>query len=307
VADQIGEVVAPVTLVFFDGTETPATSSFDVLLGIKNAYGIDRSYWSKGPTIQLHLPFHDGPGDDYVITAAVNGFRDTGDFVTANPKVHNTLKLMLIPSGAKISFCSWDTLKSKYPRASYFLGLGDDDGAARARYLELQKSKPAALACFLNLITAMMDINLNGKSPLDFIKGICWDSTFAQDRFFGYADPAIIPAIQAAAAEGDFAEEKDCAAFHKGSTCSYKQTTYDYSNVQLTFHEGDTQLIDGVKCVKIEPDMDLYKSLLNHGLMEVLPNLSTHGLTNPVDILSLRWLDSADDNESNFDPGYNLV
>lgn len=306
-SDEANERVAPITIVLYGGMEQPLEESFDVLIGVRNNNEIKKSFWTKGPIVELNLAFHDGPGDDYTITSWAKGYLGTGDFVTVDPKFHKTLKLMMIPVGAKLVFCSWDKLKAQYPKASQFLGLGEDDTAAKARYTDLQKTKPYSLACFLNLISAMMDINLNGKTPLDYIKGICWDDTFAQDRFFGYADPAIISAIEASADEGHFAEEKDCAAFHPGSTCSYKQTDYDYSNVQLTFHQQDTKVIDGMECVKIEPDMDLYKSLVNHGLMEVIPNLSTHGLTNPISVLSLRWLDSANDGENPFVPGYSLV
>ena len=55
------------------------------------------------------------------------------------------------------------------------------------------------------------------------------------------------------------------------------------------------------------PFMDLYKDLLDHGLLEVLPNLLTQGLTSPIDILSLRWLDTNDANQPPFDPGYTLA
>jgi hypothetical protein len=109
----------------------------------------------------------------------------------------------------------------------------------------------------------------------------------------------MIPMVVAGAAEGEFAEEKDPGLLHSGAILSYKQTQYDYSNVQLTFHqnEPDLKTIDNLQCVLFEPDMDLYKDLLDHGLLEVLPNLLTHGLTDTVDILSLRLLDTTDDNE----------
>lgn len=154
----------------------------------------------------------------------------------------------------------------------------------------------------------MGEIGIGGNSsPLDYIKAVCWDDTFAQDRFFGYADPAVIPLIRAAATEGEFAEEKGCAAFHPNATCSYKQTKYDYANVQLTFHEGDKRNIGGSDCVKIEPDMDLYKNQGEHGVEEVLPNLSTGGKTEPLDVLQLRWMDAVRSDGSIFDPGYGFA
>jgi hypothetical protein len=306
-----GETVARATIVLYDGAEQPVAEEMDVLLEVRNNYGVNRSNWVKGPIIQLELQFFDGPGDNYTVTIWVKGNRGTGDFVKAEPKVHQVLKFMLIPVPTKLTFRPWAELKVKYPRAAEFVGLGlADDAAAQQRYATLQTDKPASLACFMNLIAAMNEIGIGGvKTPLDYLKDIKWDETFAQDRFFGYVDPAMIPAVVAAAGDGEFAEEKNPGALHPGATLSYKQTEYDYSNVQLTFHQNaaDLKKVGDLECVMFEPDMDLYRDLLNHGLLEVLPNLLTHGLTDPVDILSLRWLDTTDAYESPFDPGYSLA
>jgi hypothetical protein len=306
-----GETIARATIVLYDGAEQPVAEEVDVLLEIRNNYGVNQSNWVKGPVIQLNLQFFDGPGDNYTVNVWVKGTRGTGDFVKADPKIHQVLKFMLIPVPTKITFRPWADLKAKYPKAAEFLGLGlADDAAAQQRYGDLQINKPASLACFMNLITAMNGIGIGGgKTPLDYLRDIRWDDTFAQDRFFGYIDPAMIAAVVAAAGDGEFAEEKNPGAFHPGATLSYKQIEYDYSNVQLTFHQNaaDLKVVDGLECVMFEPDMDLYKDLLDHGLLEVLPNLLTHGLTDPVDILSLRWLDTTDAYEPPFDPGYTLA
>lgn len=306
-----GESVARTTIVLYDGAEQPIADECDVLLEVRNNYGVSQSNWVKGPVFQLNLQFFDGPQDYYTVNVWVKGNRGTGDFVKADPKVHRTLKFMLIPTPAILAFRPWTDIKAKYPKVAQFLSLRlADDASAEQRYINLQKANPAALACFMNLITAMDGIGIGAETtPLDFLKDITWDKGFAQDRFFGYIDPAMIPAVVAAATEGEFAEEKDPGNFHPGATLSYKQTEYDYSNVQLTFHQNaaDRKVIDGLECVMFEPDMDLYKSLLDHGVLEVLPNLLTHGLTDPIDILSLRWLDTTDAYEDPFDPGYTLA
>ncbi len=303
---------AKATIVLNDSTGQQMTQALDVLIGVKNNQDIDQSFWSKGPVIQLDLPFHDGPGDHYIVNAWAKGYRGTGDFVKANPKVHPTFKFLMIPVPTKVVFPAWAELKAKNPKAAELLGLGlTTETDAQQRYLDLQqRNRSAALTCFLNLTAAMDELVVGGqKTPLDYLKEIEWDNTFAQDRFFGYVDKALIPAIVAAAKDGEFAEEKDPGLLHPGATLSYKQTQYDYSNVQLTFHENppDRKTIDTVDCVKFEPDMDLYKDQLDHGLLEILPNLLTHGLTDPIDVFSLRWLDSADAGEAVFDPGYTFV
>ena len=40
------------------------------------------------------------------------------------------------------------------------------------------------------------------------------------------AQNTVPPAVRAAAATGAFAEEKNCAQFHQGSTCSWKQIAF---------------------------------------------------------------------------------
>jgi hypothetical protein len=304
------ETIARATIVLYDGAEQPVADEVDVLLEVRNNFGVNQTNWVKGPVIQLNLQFFDGPGDNYTVTVWVKGNRGTGDFVKADPKIHQVLKFMLIPVPTRITFRPWIGLKAKYPKVAEYLGLGlADDAAAQQRYSDLQAKKPASLACFMNLITAMDGIGIRGgRTPLDYLKEIEWDS-LAQDRFFAYIDPAMIPAVEATAKDGGFAEEKDPGILHPGATLSYKQIEYDYSNVQLTFHQNaaDLKMVGDLQCVKFEPDMDLYKDLLDHGVLEVLPNLLTHGKTDPVDILSLRWLDTTDALESPFDPGYTLA
>jgi len=45
-----------------------------------------------------------------------------------------------------------------------------------------------------------------------------------------------------------------------------------------------------VACVIVEPDIDYYKDLIAHGLLEVLPHLATGGKTDPRQAYSLRWM-----------------
>src|ERR1700733_584868 len=145
--------IARATIVLYDGAEQPVAEEVDVLLEIRNNYGVNQSNWVKGPVVQLNLQFFDGPGDNYTVTVWVKGNRGTGDFVKADPKIHKVLKFMLIPVPTKIAFRPWAELKAKYSKATEFLSLGlPDDAAAQQRYADLQSNKPAPLACFMNLI-----------------------------------------------------------------------------------------------------------------------------------------------------------
>jgi hypothetical protein len=293
-------------LVIVDGDEEPFIG--EVLLHIHNSQNIQpQVLTTSGPSVLVKVPFHDGPGDSYAISVSADGYRDSGCFFTADPKVLAEPKLLLLRNHPTPQFLSWVDFKRAHPSEAAFVATGQSDSEAQAHYEGLINDKPDSLACLLNLTQAMSEIDLAGRSPLSYFKQICWDCTLAQDRFFGYVDPAIIPAVRAAAARGEFAEERDCAQFHPGSTCSWKQVTFTVSNVQLTFHEHDQQIIGGVSCVKIEPDIDLYRDLLEHGFGEVFPNLLTKGLTSPFDVFTMRWTTAQDGQGPSFDPGYELA
>lgn len=301
-----GTSLAEAMLSLFDGDNRPFEGP--VLIRVHNGQDVPPSCYDRnGPNVLIKVPFHDGLGDFYAVSVSASGYRDSGCFFKADPKVLAEPKVLLLRSKPKPEFASWTEFKATHPEAASFLAVGNSEASAQAHYETLGKSEPNSLACLLNLTQAMSEIDLGGRTPLSYFKQICWDNTMAQDRFFGYVDPVIIPAVRVAAAKGEFAEEKDCEQFHPGSTCSWKQIAFPIANVQLTFHEHDTRLIDGVTCVKIEPDIDLYRELLAHGFGEVFPNLLTGSLTNPYDVFSMRWTTAQDDNGPAFDPGYELA
>ena len=287
--------------------DTPFTRVMDMTVTITNDREVNQTYRLKTPTVSFDLPFHDGPGDNYRVIVQVDGYETTGTLVHADPSTHPTLNTLMIPNHAKVGFPNWAELVTRFPAAAGLVTAGVSEPDAETRYAALGKQKPLALALLMNLAAAMQDIGLGSqKSPLDFIKAVIWDDSLAQDRFFAYADPAIVSLVQAAAAEGEFAQEDNPGILHPGATLSYKQVQFDYSNVQLTFHQNDTKPFGDVVCIKIEPDMDLYKDLIPHGLLEVIPNHLTNGKTNPLAVLALRWIDAVQSNEPLFNPGYTL-
>jgi hypothetical protein len=304
--DKTDETQGSVMINIYDGAMQPFTTH--ALLNVQNGQDVRMPAKDvNAPNIYIHLPFHNGLGDEYSIVVSAKDYRDAGYFAKVDPHVVSEIKLVMIRKKPTFKFLSWQELTSKYPAISQFLTVGMDPSAAEARYVSVQKTKPRALACLLNLTVAMSEIDLGGKSPLAYFREICWDNTMAQDRFFGFVDPAIIPAVRAEAEKGAFAEEKTCAQFHPGSTHSWKQIAFDVANVQLTFHENNTKNIDGLTCVMIEPDIDDYKNLVDHGLLEVLPNLVTGGLTDPTGVYALRWTTAEDNAGPSFDPGYTLA
>jgi hypothetical protein len=110
-----------------------------------------------------------------------------------------------------------------------------------------------------------------------------------------------------AAAAGKFAVENAPGLFHPGATSSWKQIQFGEANVQLTFHENDTKVIGGVKCVMIEPDIDYYRDLGAHTIFEVVPNGLTHSLTEPAEVYVLRWIAGRTAGIPEFAPLYTIT
>jgi hypothetical protein len=268
----------------------------------------------RGGTQLLNVPFFDNFGDNYTIIVSADSYEDAAwRPVTVSDLGPVTVDLLLLPkSGAHFAEPTWENLSQLRPNVARMIrACCPVPEAAAALYAGAVKSRPAPIACFLNLVTAMADMQLpSGKSPLDYYWNVGWpqgdpatsawlqqfDSVMKQDRFFGYVDQAILADVQNAARLGAFSKEPDPEKWgHIGATESYKQVQFDVANVQLTFHGRDTAAFadqngNPVQCLKIEPDIDYYRDLVAHGLGEVIPNTITHGLTDPKVVYSLRYM-----------------
>jgi hypothetical protein len=269
----------------------------------------------KGGSQLLNVPFFDNFGDNYTVIVTADGY-ETGAWrpIAVSDRGAVTMDLLLLPSHGAPHFAgaTWDQLSRLRPNVARMIrACCPAPDAAAAMYSVAYESHSASIACFLNLVTAMADMQLpSGKNPLDYYWNACWpegdpttadwnqrfDSVMKPDRFFCYVDQAILADVQAAAKLGAFSKEPDPEKWgHIGATESYKQTQFDVANVQLTFHGRDTAAFQDenhnpVQCVKIEPDIDYYRDLVAHGLGEVIPNTITHGLTDPKVVYSLRWM-----------------
>jgi hypothetical protein len=176
----------------------------------------------------------------------------------------------------------------------------------RDRYEDLIENKPKVLASFFNLCTAMNDIQLPQGTPLSYFKELIWDASFAQDRFFAYADPTLYDQVKLAVQHGEFLREPGFAIFHHGATDSYKQIQFGEANVQLTFHANDRKTINGITCIKMEPDIDYYKDPAAHALLEVVVNSIGNTLTNPREVYVLRWIAGRHAGVPEFNPPYTI-
>ena len=302
-----GEPEATMVVTLYDGTRNPIQGK-DFLIRIFD--GFQNQLFDKerpAPTTVFRLPYRDNLQDNCMVLASGEGYVDAGFTpVKLSLKAVAMVDLMLLEDNARFKFLTWDGLKAADDIVAAFISTGGTEKDAKGHYDDLRQNKPAALASLLNLLTAMKAIQLPSKTPLDYFKEILWDESLAQDRFFGYADKSLVDQVRRAAMEGEFAPEASPGLFHPDATSSYKQIQFGEANVQLTFHENDTKTIGGVPCIKMEPDIDYFKDLGAHTLLEVIPNAITYGLTDPKKVYVLRWIAGRHAGVPEFTPPYTI-
>jgi hypothetical protein len=302
-----------ITIGVFDGSRQPLAGAQQVLFTVRdgNQKQVYREFQQASSLTLKDLPFFDNFGDNYTIVAFADGYEQAGFTpVTTIPGVPVVADLMLLrkDSGFNFSQAVWETLELERPEMYSLLAAGAASrSAARNRYTDLMEGQAPALACFFNLMTAMSQIHLPSRTPVDYLKQLIWDGSMRQDRFFAWADPEIVNQVLRATAQKAFAPEPGTAAFHPGATSSFKQLQFGEADLQLTFHENDRKMVDGVNCIKVEPDIDYFKDPGAHTLLEVLPNTVGGGLTNPRQVYVLRWIAGRQARVPEFDPPYTIV
>lgn len=296
----------------FNGSRKEIPDSLRVLVRIIDGNQHQRyAEYRKGPNHYFQdLPVFNNFGDNYTVIVSAKGFQQAGFTpIKISRGTCQHIDLMLLPDDGSLNFkdATWDALKGNNPTLYSLLRSGvASEVAAKERYDALREAQPPIIAGFLNITAAMKHIYLPMGTPLDYFKELIWDER-QQDRFFAYTDAKLIEQVERAAAQGEWAPEIGSAIFHPGATKSYKQIQFGEANVQLTFHEGDKKRIDGVDCIKVEPDMDYYKDILAHSLLEVLPNTLWGQKTDPKTIYVLRWIAGRHAGVPEFDPPYTIV
>jgi hypothetical protein len=141
------------------------------------------------------LPFYDNAGDNFTVLAFADGYQQAGFTpVKCSPELPQTLDIMLLKRHATFRFADAQGEKMKTDHASLYALLSDggaDSVGAADRYDNLMEMRAPSLACLLKITTAMTAISLPVGNPLQYFKEVIWDQTMAQDRFYGWADPAL--------------------------------------------------------------------------------------------------------------------
>jgi hypothetical protein len=294
----------------FDGSRQEFAGELPLLMTIMDGNQKVLFRDEKPSGTVFDVPFYDNFGDNYTVVAFRDGYSQAGFTpVKCSPELPQTVDLMLLGKNANYNFANarWDALKAWNANGFALLSNGVDPTSAEQRYGDLMDNKTPALACFFNIVTAMAAISLPQGNPLSYFRQMIWDDTLAQDRFYAYADPALYEQVKIAAQHGIFAREPGFALFHHGATDSYKQVQFGEANVQLTFHANDKLVINGLECIKMEPDIDYYKDLAAHALLEVAANGIGGSLTDPRQVYVLRWIAGRHAGVAEFSPPYTIV
>ena len=302
----MSDPTATILINLYDGTRQLLPASANVLLRIID--GDQRSVFAdfvKGPTIRATVPFHDNLQDMYTVLASADGYIQTGFHpVNVSPKIIRTVFLMLLPRRTRWDFsqAQWDVLKKTHPEyIKLFMQGAVGETQAQSRYEQFMEQKSASIACLLNILTVMKDIDLPQLTPLDYLRELWWDDTMMQDKFFAWADRSLVDQVRTAAEQSAFAPEIGPGLLHPGATRSWKQIQFGEANLQLTFHEND-KAPGGQDWVKVEPDIDYFKDLAAHTLLEVIPGFFS--LTDPKMVYVLRWIAGQQAHVPPFNPPY---
>jgi hypothetical protein len=297
----------------FDGTRASYSDAAPILVTARdgNQKVQSREFHDNPSVFFTGLPLFNNFGDDYAFLAAADGYKDAGFFpVKLAANVDLTVDLMLIPKSNAFNFAQakWSVLGSARPALKALFANGATDAVAANRYSALEE-RGAILACLLNITTAMQQISLPLKTPLEYLKQIVWDTqgefAMAQDRFFAWADPELIKQLDQATQQKPKAFETAPADLHPGATRSYKQIQFGEANVQLTFHENNRLEVGGVNCVMVEPDIDYFKDPGAHLILEVLVN-AFGSITDPRAVYALRWIAGRRAGVPEFNPLYTI-
>ncbi|MEO7650683.1 MAG: hypothetical protein ABIZ80_09450 [Bryobacteraceae bacterium] len=264
-----------------------------------------------------------GVDDFYTVLASANGFEDSGIFpVRILDGQQVEADLMLLPKEGTFHFSSLEKIAENQPLLARMLTNGVDAAKAKERYASQMEGEQSrlALGALLTIASAIEQIPLaeaDRPFPLSYYWELEWD-LLMPDRFWAWVEPGLAGAISRMAALNSFEAQTKPARFHPGipgiigpATRSWKQTRFDVANVQLTFHENDRKTIRipdaagterDVECVMVEPDIDYFKDMLAHGLLEVIPNLLTNGDTDSRQTYMLRWMAARKEKLADFNP-----
>lgn len=240
------------------------------------------------------LPVFDNLQDRYRVIVSADDHEDAGLHPVVVKAGEIALELMLVPKHPVYNFAAagFGSLGNIDPAVPAILAGDLDNAAAADRWSEtFERTSPAA-ACVLNILTVMAGISVaGGKQLLSFMKQAIFDDRMQPDRFFGWADRGLIARLAGPPeTPGDVRFAPAPVDLHPGATSSFKEQQFSEANLQVTFHENDTPPPGHPDWVLVEPDIDYFADPVSHFFLEVVANAVTKQLTDPKEVLALRWM-----------------
>ena len=243
------------------------------------------------------LPVFDNLQDRYRVIVSADDHEDAGIHpVIVKAGVELVLELMLVPKNPVYKFgaAKFENLKNIDPAVPGILTGDLNNDAAATRWGTLFDTAAPSAACVLNILTVMAGISVaGGKQLLGFLKQALFDHRMKQDRFYAWADNGLIPRLagpQETPSDVRFAPAIITQKDHPGGTRSFKEQQFSEANLQVTFHENDAPPPGHPDWVLVEPDIDYFADPLAHFFLEVVASAVTQQLTDPKEVLALRWM-----------------
>ncbi len=269
---------------------------------------VDKS--QEKPSLMATLPLADNFKDDYAVIVSGNDYGQAGFHpVRLRAGAVTLVDLMLLPDAGTFRFrdALWSALRATHPKWTAFLKDKRSEDEADEHHSQWMEDNPEQLAAFLNFAEAMDDIRFRVGTGFDYLKRPASNrdgEQFLVDRFFAYADTALVEQVEFAVEQGTF--ETANSSLHPGATRSFKEVRFGEANIQITLHENDRRRIAGLTCLKVEIDMDYFRDPLAHLLLEVVPN-QFGGATDPRQIYMLRWIAGRRAGVPEFSPPYHIA
>ena len=284
----------------------------------------------RGASQVLTVPFFESSGDLYTVTASAKGYEDSTWYpVRVFEAAPVDVRLMMLPRNGVIDFsdATWAKLSESRPGTADIFRRGFESREVAAQYNLLIEARPEPVARFLNAMTALAEIRLpSGRWALDYYWNMGWpphgpedkdwlrsvDEVFKGDRLFCYVDRSILDDVLSAVGHSFVAETIRERFGHSGASEKYRQTTFNASNVQLTFYGRNTGVFETsdhttVTCVKVEVEIDYYDSILSRGFGQPFENWIETKRQDPRLAYALRWMESKRLGLPEFDPLYTVV
>jgi hypothetical protein len=293
----------------FNGQRIPLGATRLLLTALDGRHrNVVRTFVDRSSIELTSLEVRDNLEDNYTVLVSAKDHSDAGFTpIKVSSKQQQVLDLMMLRRQATFLFHSFDDIARRPDLHDLHAFLcGDTPADARSLYERLVDDDKPALACLLNITTALEQMKLApaaglDQNPLRSFKAL--HSAPRQDRVFAWVDARFLARVRetrdSQGANGLSRLTSAPATLHPGATDSYKQTDFGEGNVQLTFHEGETRTMDGVECMKVEVDIDYFKDTAAHIMLEVVPAMlkekiygkdSAKSLTDPRVVYGLRWI-----------------